>query len=83
LRQIKFKHLIIVTDSFYTRRALYAFKKVFHASAIEVEAAATNEVHSEENWWHSDTGISVYLPEPIKFTVYILSSKNVSFVKNG
>ena len=79
----KIKHLIIVTDSFHTRRALYAFKKVFKGSGIEVDAsAALNEIYSEENWWRSDKGIAVYLLEPIKFFVYLLSSKNVSFIKN-
>ena len=78
------KHLIIVTDSFHTRRALYAFRKVFQGSNINVEAsAALNEVFSEEDWWRSDKGISVYILEPIKLFVYMLSSKNVSFVKNN
>ena len=77
------KHLIIVTSSYHTRRALYAFKKVFQGSNIIVEAsAAPNEIFSEENWWRSDRGISAYLLEPIKLAVYMLSSKNVSFVKN-
>ena len=77
------KHLIIVTDSFHTRRALYAFRKVFQGSNINVEAsAALNEVFSEEDWWRSDKGISAYILEPIKFAVYMLSSKNVSFIKN-
>jgi len=77
------KHLIIVTDSFHTRRALYAFKKVFQESNINVEAsAASNEVFSEEDWWRSDKGISAYILEPIKFAVYMLNNKNVSFVKN-
>jgi uncharacterized SAM-binding protein YcdF (DUF218 family) len=79
----KIKHLIIVTDAFHTRRALYAFKKVFQGSDIKVEAsAAPNEIFNEESWWHSDRGISAYLLEPVKFSVYILSSKNVSFIKN-
>ena len=77
------KHLIIVTGSFHSRRALYAFKKVFQGSNITVEvSAASNEVFSEENWWLSDRGISAYLLEPIKFAVYLVSRKNVSFVKN-
>ena len=77
------KNLIIVTDSFHSRRALYAFKKVFQGSNITVEvSAASNEVFSEENWWLSDRGISAYLLEPIKFAVYLVSRKNVSFVKN-
>jgi hypothetical protein len=77
------KHLIIVTDSFHTRRALYAFKKIFQGSNIKIEAAAAfNEVNSEENWWPSDRGIAAYLLEPIKFAVYLLSNQNVSFFKN-
>jgi len=79
----KIKHLIIVTDSFHTRRALYAFKKVFQGSDIKVESsAALNEIYSEENWWRSDKGISAYLLEPIKLAVYMLSKKNVTFIKN-
>ena len=77
------KHLIIVAASFQSRRALYAFNKVFQGSGIVVEvSAASNEVFNEENWWLSDRGIAAYLLEPIKFVVYLLSSKNVSFVKN-
>jgi len=77
------KHLIIVASSFQSRRALYAFNKVFQGSGIVVEvSAASNEVFNEENWWLSDKGIAAYLLEPIKFVVYLLSSKNVSFVKN-
>jgi uncharacterized SAM-binding protein YcdF (DUF218 family) len=79
----KIKHLIIVTDSFHTRRALYAFKKVFQGTDIRVESsAALNELYSEENWWRSDKGISAYLLEPIKLAVYMLSKKNVTFIKN-
>jgi uncharacterized SAM-binding protein YcdF (DUF218 family) len=77
------KHLIIVTDSFHTRRALYAFGKVFQESNINIEAAAAlNEIFSEEDWWRSDSGISAYILEPIKFAVYMLSGANVPFVKN-
>jgi hypothetical protein len=77
------KHLIIVAASFQSRRALYAFNKVFQGSGIVVEvSAASNEFFNEENWWLSDRGIAAYLLEPIKFVVYLLSSKNVSFVKN-
>ena len=79
----KLKHLIIVTDAFHTRRALYAFKKVFQGSDIKVEAsAAINDIYSEENWWRSDRGISAYLLEPVKFVVYLLSDKNVSYIQN-
>jgi uncharacterized SAM-binding protein YcdF (DUF218 family) len=79
----KINHLIIVTSSFHTRRALYAFNKVFQGSGIKVEAsAASNEDFTEENWWHSDRGVSAYILEPVKFVVYLLTSKNVTFIKN-
>ena len=78
------KHLIIVTDSFHTRRAIYAFKKVFRGSNIKLEvSAAKNDIFNEKNWWQSDVGISTYILEPIKFAVYIFASQNVSFVKNN
>lgn len=77
------RHIIIVTDFYHTRRALFAFKKVFKGTNIKVEvSAAPNEVFNEENWWFSDRGISVYILEPIKLAVYLFSSQNVSFLKN-
>ena len=77
------KHIIIVTDSFHTRRAFFAFKKVFKGSNIKVEvSSASNEIFNEENWWLSDRGISAYILEPIKFAVYLFTSRNVPFIKN-
>ena len=77
------RHIIIVTDSYHTRRALFAFKKVFKGSNIKVEvSAAPNEIYNEENWWLSDQGISDYILEPIKLAVYLFNSQNVSFIKN-
>ena len=79
----KLRHIIIVTDSYHTRRAFYAFKKVFKGSNIKVEvSAAPNEVFNEENWWFSDWGILSYATEPIKFVAYLLYEQNVSFIKN-
>lgn len=47
------KHLIIVTDAFHTRRALYAFEKVFKLQGLEniklESAAARNGVYLEHN----------------------------------
>ena len=81
----KLKHLILVTDSFHTRRALYAFKKVFKDKDrdIKIEVAASqNEIFNEDNWWRSDRGISAYILEPLKFIVYFFGSQNVSFIQN-
>ena len=49
------KRIIIVTDMFHTRRASFAFDKIFKGSGIKVQVAgAPNEVFSLENWWKSD-----------------------------
>jgi uncharacterized SAM-binding protein YcdF (DUF218 family) len=77
------RHIIIVTDSYHTRRAFFAFKKVFRGSNIKVEvSAASNEIFNEEDWWLSDKGILSYVTEPIKFVAYLLYEQNASFIKN-
>jgi uncharacterized SAM-binding protein YcdF (DUF218 family) len=78
-----FKHLIIVTDTFHTRRALYAFQKVLDGTGIRVEAmGAENNMFNESNWWQSDLGIGAYLLEPVKYAVYCFSRQNAAFIKN-
>ena len=78
-----FKHVIIVTDAYHTRRALYAFKKTFSGTGIRLEAmGAQNDLFNEKGWWQSDCGIEAYIMEAVKYAVYLLSSKNASFVKN-
>jgi uncharacterized SAM-binding protein YcdF (DUF218 family) len=79
----KFHHLIIVTDMYHTRRALLAFEKVMAGTGMRVEAAgASNDIFSESNWWLTDTGISAYILEGIKYVVYCMTDKNVAFIKN-
>ena len=77
------KHIIIVTDSFHTARSYYAFKKIFALNNINTMlemSAAPNPVFNESNWWKTESGLSNYILEPIKFFVYLLRDKNVTFV---
>ncbi len=79
----RLKHIILVTDNSHTRRALYAFQKVFRDTDILVQAAgAPNDIYTERTWWHADMGISTYIDEGIKYLVYLLYDRNVPFVKN-
>ena len=83
VRQHHLKRLIIVTDTFHTRRALYAFEKVMEGSKIEIQAmGAPNPIFDETNWWQADAGISTYVLEGIKYLVYRFTKQNVTFVKN-
>ena len=78
-----FKRLILVTDAFHTRRAYHAFQTVFSGSEIRLEmSAAQNDIFNESNWWTSDQGISAYVLESIKYPVYLLSSRNATFIRN-
>ena len=79
----KYRHLILVTDSFHTRRAYHAFQTVFEDTEIKIEmSAASNEIFNVNNWWTSDQGISAYVLESIKYPVYLLTSRNVTFIRN-
>jgi uncharacterized SAM-binding protein YcdF (DUF218 family) len=83
-RNNHFKHLIIVTDNYHTRRSLYAFKKVFKGTGIRLEAlGAENDIFNEADWWQTDTGIQAYVMGGIKYMVYLFTSQNISFVKNN
>jgi uncharacterized SAM-binding protein YcdF (DUF218 family) len=82
-KQKDWKRIIIVTDEFHTRRARYAFEKIFDGSGIEVESAgATNEIFSDDDWWESDKGISCYVLETIKFPVYFFWDQEPTVVRN-
>ena len=78
-----YRHLILVTDAFHSRRAYHAFQTVFEETGINIEmSAASNKIFNENNWWTSDQGISAYVLESIKYPVYLLSSRNVTFIRN-
>jgi uncharacterized SAM-binding protein YcdF (DUF218 family) len=82
-RKNSYKRIIIATDDFHTRRAAYAFTKVFKGTHIDVEAAgAPNDVFSEHNWWKSDLGLAAYILEGVKYSLYLATSQNVPIIKN-
>ena len=78
-----YRHLILVTDAFHSRRAYHAFQTVFDETGINLEmSSASNKIFNENNWWTSDQGISAYVLESIKYPVYLLTSRNVNFIRN-
>ncbi len=83
-RNESLRRVIIVTDSFHTRRALLAFSKVFADTPITIQAAAaSNDIFNEDNWWRSDLGIGMYVIEPVKYLVYLFTDRNVEAIENS
>lgn len=77
-------HIILVTDTFHTARALYAFKKIFDKLGCNVKleaAGAPNNHFNATNWWHSELGVSVYILEPVKFLVYLFRTSNLEIIE--
>jgi len=76
--------VIIVTDEFHSARAYYAFNKVFNILGSKTQigiVTAKNSVFNVNNWWKSDSGISAYVLEALKFSVYFFKSSNLEFIE--
>jgi len=80
LKSHPMKHIILVTDTFHTSRAHYAFRKVLDINGyedLEIEmSAAPNDIFNEDNWYKTEAGISAYILEPIKYLFYIFNTSN-------
>lgn len=80
------KRVILVTDSFHSRRALYAFEKVFELNNIETKleiSSAQNEFFNEQNWYKTEEGLNAYISEFFKFIIYILNSTNLKGIEES
>ena len=63
--------VVIVTSPEHTRRALWAFRKVFAGTAVDVRVASAEHLHFDEtNWWRRDEGVLAYLHEVMKLPYY-------------
>lgn len=63
--------LVVVTSPEHTRRALWAFQKVFAGMPVDVRMApARHLTFDETNWWRDDEGVLVYLHEYLKLPYY-------------
>ena len=78
-----YKRIIVVTNAYHSRRAHYAFEKVFNGSGVKVEiGAAPDPFYSAKNWWLIDSGLVAYLTEPLKFAAYLLFDHSPKFIEN-
>ena len=85
LRTHPMKHIILVTDTFHTARAQYAFRKVLDQNGhedLKMEmSAAPNDIFDESNWWKSESGMSAYIIEPFKYLFYLFNNSNTTIIQ--
>ncbi len=85
LRAHPMKHIILVTDTFHTARAHYAFRKVLDVhnhKDLKIEmSAAPNDIFDEKNWWKSEKGMIAYMLEPIKYLFYLFNHSNATIIQ--
>jgi len=78
------KHIILVTSAFHSRRALYAFKKIFEKEGVKakIEVYLTKEdLNRVKGWWRREIDLSSLVTEPFKMIIYFLRASNLKFVK--
>jgi len=59
----KWRHVVIVTSNYHTRRARYIFQKVFPLGVQVDVASAKDPVFDISDWWEHKTGIKMFLHE--------------------
>jgi uncharacterized SAM-binding protein YcdF (DUF218 family) len=65
--------LLVVTESFHTRRARWVFRRQFRGTATAVEMSATSsEEYQPNNWWRHEQGLINFENEWFKLPYYWL-----------
>lgn len=63
------KHVVVVTSNYHTRRARYIFRSVFPARVIVYVAAANDPEFDPVNWWQRRSGIRSFAHELVGMVV--------------
>ncbi len=86
LKEHPMQRVILVTDTFHTKRALYAFNKIANLNDVDIlfqASAAKNSIYDETNWYKNEAGITSYVLEGIKFFVYLFRASNIEGIKES
>lgn len=85
LKKNPLQRIILITNEFHTRRALYIFKKIFKKNNISthVEVKSVHNKDILKNWYKYESSLLNFLIlEPIKFIFYFFITENLSFIEN-
>jgi len=63
--QKKWRHVVIVTSNYHTRRARYIFQKIFPAGVQVDVASAKDPAFDISDWWQSKLGLKMFLHEVV------------------
>jgi uncharacterized SAM-binding protein YcdF (DUF218 family) len=80
LKKESLKRVIVVTDSYHTRRSQYAFRKILISENIDTEiefSPSYSEKYTIQNWWESEQGLLDFIPEFFKGVIYIFKLWNL------
>jgi len=66
------RRLTLVTTSYHTSRALWAFRRVFADTDVALDAhAADHYLFTEANWWRVEDGLIAIFNEYVKWGYYL------------
>ena len=78
------KHIILVTSAFHSRRALYAFKKIFQKEGIDIKVeihVPPRQLKRIHKWWTREVDINYMVTEPFKMLIYFFRTSNLESIK--
>jgi uncharacterized SAM-binding protein YcdF (DUF218 family) len=65
------KSILITTDPFHTRRALWIYQKELRATKTEIHVVPVNPVrYRADDWWRHEEGVIAFQNEVIKYIYY-------------
>ncbi|MCX8057407.1 MAG: YdcF family protein [Ignavibacteria bacterium] len=70
--QKNFKRIIVISESYHSKRTKLAFEKAFENSGVEIVTIPSELGITKNNWWKSDIGLSTVFSEAIKLIYYWL-----------
>jgi uncharacterized SAM-binding protein YcdF (DUF218 family) len=65
------KSILITTDPFHTRRALWIYRKELRGTKTEIHVVPVNRVdYQVKDWWQHEEGVIDFQNEVIKYIYY-------------
>jgi uncharacterized SAM-binding protein YcdF (DUF218 family) len=70
-RARRWRRVLVVTSNYRTRRARYAFRKLFRPSIEVFVIAAPDASYDPKDWWQSPAGVRIFFTELVGYPVAV------------